>query len=112
MHTLLTTIVTPDSFQHIISTTWAPGYRASRIESLIKNQLESRNVTLEDATRIQLDQISHIFIELKPILSSMDPNGFTKYPTASIQWLKRVLSWNGDTNVKANLEEAAVFETW
>ena len=96
--------ITPDEYPYPISFEWAEPYRAERITELI---LSEEQLSLEDMQAIQLDQVTLLYRDFKPILESIQP--LLQSPEA-IDWLDRLLQWDG--NLSTDSQEATVFETW
>ncbi|MDV2997246.1 MAG: Penicillin acylase 2 proenzyme [Chroococcidiopsis sp. SAG 2025] len=101
--------VAPDSYPYQISLEWAEPYRAERIRELILSQ---DKLSLQDMQAIQLDQITLLYRDFKPILERIQPilNSLDPLPTATLDWLNQLLEWNG--NVSPDSRTATVFEAW
>ncbi|MGL6337795.1 MAG: penicillin acylase family protein, partial [Waterburya sp.] len=94
--------ITPDNYPYEINGEFDPGYRAERINELINSK---DKLSLEDMQSIQLDQVSLLYRDLKPILEKTNPTSEQgKY------WRDRLLTWDG--NLSLNSQEATVFESW
>ncbi|MGF1514951.1 MAG: penicillin acylase family protein [Elainellaceae cyanobacterium] len=101
--------IAPDDYPYPISFEWAEPFRAQRIRELIERDDE---LSLEDMQAIQLDQRSLLFESFKPVLQQIEPllEAMTPRPEAALDWLDRLLVWNG--NMNANLQRPTVFQTW
>lgn len=102
--------IAPDEYPYQLSFEWAEPYRAERIEELL---LSKDKLSLEDMQAIQLDQVSLLFRDFKPILANMKPilEGLNPRPSRdALRWLNRLLRWDGNLTTKSR--EGTVFETW
>jgi acyl-homoserine lactone acylase PvdQ len=87
------------------------GYRAERITNLIeqgsgKGILDVK-LGVPAMQAMQLDVISYVFRDFKPVLAAMDS------ATLSVQaseWRSLLLGWDGD--MKVGSREASVFNRW
>ncbi|MEM9156427.1 MAG: TIGR03118 family protein, partial [Cyanobacteria bacterium P01_F01_bin.33] len=99
----------PDSYPFNLGFEWAEPLRAERIRDL----LESKEVlSFEDMQEIQLDRISYLYRDFKPVLQAIRPilNNLNPIPKEALRWLNRVLSWDGDIDSRSR--RATVFESW
>lgn len=94
--------VTPSNYPYEISGDFAEPYRAERIRELI---LSKDKLSFEDMQTIQLDQVSLLYQDFRPILETLNPLS----EQATI-WRDRLLSWDGNTQPSS--VEATVFEAW
>jgi penicillin amidase len=99
--------VAPDDYPYRISYDWfSPGYRAQRMEKLLKAKVaEGKPFTMDDMRNIQADTYSIPGELLRPYLLALTPENDQQ--TKSLSYIK---SWNLDYDV--NSVGAAVFETW
>jgi penicillin amidase len=96
--------IAPDNYPYQLGFEWAEPYRAERIEDLI---LSKDKLAFEDMQAIQLDQVTLLFRDFKPILKEIKP---LLKDEPALEWLNRLLSWDG--NLTAQSKEGTVFETW
>ncbi len=94
--------VVPKDYPYLITVDWAEPYRAERIESLLQAQEKH---DLESLKKIQLDEVSLLFLAFKPYLARL-PLADEKAKA----WRDRLLAWDGNESVKS--EEATVFEAF
>ncbi len=95
--------VTPEGYPYDLSLEWAEPYRAERIEELI--EAAGDDLTAEDMARIQRDQRSSLFRDLRPILERVEPRS-----EEARGWRGRLLAWDGEA--KPGSREATVFASW
>ncbi|SMB95594.1 penicillin acylase family protein [Deinococcus hopiensis] len=97
--------VVPGSFPFTLANdrNWAEPYRAERITQLLTAQ--PTGLTVEDVKRVQLDTVSLVWRDLKPLLLATRPDG-----DPSRQMLQRLKTWDG--NERADRAEPAIFEAW
>lgn len=94
--------VTPPTYPYSISRQWAEPYRAERIRELL---LSKDKLSLEDMQTFQLDQVSLLYRNFRPILERLDLTS-----EQARTWRDRLLAWDGDT--RPDSMEATVFEAW
>ncbi|OKH23306.1 hypothetical protein NIES593_10420 [Hydrococcus rivularis NIES-593] len=94
--------LTPANYPYEINGNFAVPYRAERIRELI---LSKDKLSLEDMQAIQLDQVSLLYRDFRPILERLEP-----ISEAGQTWRDRLLAWDGDT--QPDSVEASVFEAW
>jgi penicillin amidase len=80
---------------------WADPYRAARIRERLQSLPAA---TLPQIQAVQLDQVTLLWRELRPVLERMRAGGDAE------RWRQRLVAWDGDA--RAESEEAAVFEAW
>lgn len=79
--------VAPDSYPYLISTDWAPPYRAARITELIE---AGQDFTVDDMAAIQADVVSLQARQVLPYLTALTPTGDLE--RAAVDLLK---NWDG-----------------
>jgi penicillin G amidase len=94
--------ITPDNYPYEINGRFAPPYRSERISELINSK---DKLSLEDMQNIQLDQVSLLYRDFRPILEKIEP-----ISEQGKEWRDRLLAWDGNTQPSS--QEATVFETW
>ena len=94
--------LTPDNYPYQINGSFAEPYRAERIIELIESKDQ---LSLEDMQAIQLDQVSLLYRDFRPILEQLEP-----VSEQAQEWRERLLNWDGNT--QPNSQEASVFEAW
>ncbi len=101
--------VVSDKYPFFISSSWAPPYRAERIEELIQQLIENEDgLTIEHMADIQGDQISLQSIELLPYLKTIQAEDLeSDVGEAALQHLK---TWDGSMN--ENSVAATIYATW
>ncbi len=102
--------IAPDEYPYQLSFEWAEPYRAERIEDLL---LSKDKLSFEDMQAIQLDQVSLLFRDFKPILANIKPILKDLNPSGNrnaLRWLNRLLHWDGNLTTKSR--EGTVFQTW
>jgi penicillin amidase len=92
--------VVGDQYPHLITTVWSPGYRAARIEELLK---ATPKLTVDDFKRIQLDTVSEYAKTVAPLYASLTVTDTTLQPLIS-----RFNGWDG--NLTVDSVPAAVYE--
>ena len=92
----------PNNYPYQINGNYAEPYRAERITELIESK---EKLSLEDMQSIQLDRVTLLYRDFKPILEQLQPNS----PQAQ-EWRDRLLNWDGNT--LPDSQEASVFEAW
>ncbi len=98
--------VVDERYPYLLSTDWAPPYRAQRIVELIQEgSADGTGLTLEDMVRIQADQRSSQTAELLPWLLQVPPRDERQE-----QALSALRSWDG----VASRESVAttIYEAW
>ena len=93
---------TPENYPYQINGSYVEPYRAERITELIESK---DRLSTEDIAAIQLDRVSLLYRDFRPILEQIEPNS----PQAR-EWRDRLLDWDGNTEVDSI--EATVFEAW
>jgi penicillin amidase len=101
--------IAPSEYPYYISSEWAEPYRAERITKLIT---EKDELSLKDMRAIQLDQVSLLYRDFRPILESLKPilEGLDPLPKKAIARLNSLLDWDGKITV--NSRKATIFESW
>ncbi|MGK7894454.1 MAG: penicillin acylase family protein [Xenococcus sp. (in: cyanobacteria)] len=104
--------IASDEYPYQLGFEWAEPYRAERIEDLL---LSKEKLSLEDMQAIQLDQVSLLFRDFKPILANIKPiledlDLNLPHNRKALKWLNRLLRWDG--NLTTESRQATVFETW
>lgn len=92
----------PDSYPHVISTNWDPGFRATRIVNMIERQAKH---STDDVASMQRDVQSAEATVLLPWLLEATP-----VDSAGSKAVERLRGW--DRTVRADSAEAALFEEW
>ena len=92
----------PDNYPYQINGNYAEPYRAERITELIESK---DKLSIEDMQDIQLDRVTLLYRDFRPILEQLQPNS----PQAQ-EWRDRLLNWDGNT--LPDSQEASVFEAW
>lgn len=82
---------------------WAEPYRARRITGLLSAR--SGGLTLDDVKRVQLDTVSLVWQDLKPLLLATRPDG-----DLSARALELLRGWDGNQTVDS--VPSTVFEAW
>ena len=101
--------VVSDDYPFFISSSWAPRYRADRIEELILQFTDGDSkISIEDMIAIQSDQISRQAIELLPYLQAVEPS-VSKSELAQLA-LDHVITWDAD--MSADSVAATIYATW
>ncbi len=94
--------VVPDDYPYLLATTWPEPYRAERI---IERLNASPRHSVDDMMALQMDEMSLMAAELKPLLLKYPPRDErAKVVHAMLK------EWNNVA--KANLAEPLIFETW
>lgn len=94
--------ISPRDYPYDITGYFDEPYRAERINNLI---LSKDKLSFEDMQAIQLDQVSLLYHDFRPILERLSL-GSERAST----WRDRLLSWDGNTHPDS--VEATVFEAW
>jgi penicillin G amidase len=94
--------ITPANYPYEINGSFADPYRAERIRELI---LAKDKLSLEDMQAIQLDQVSLLYRDFRPILQQLQPTS-----EQGQTWRDRLLAWDGNTTPDS--VEASVFAAW
>ena len=94
--------ITPDNYPYEINGEFAPGYRAERITELIESK---DKLSIEDMQEFQLDTVSLLYRDLKPVLEQIEPTS-----EQGMYWRDRLLAWDGELTLDS--QEATVFESW
>ena len=94
--------ITSDNYPYEINGEFAPGYRAERITELINSK---DKLSFEDMQEFQLDTVSLLYRDLKPILEEIEPTS-----EQGMHWRDRLLAWDGELTLDS--QEATVFESW
>ena len=92
--------VVDDTYPYLISTDWAPGYRAARIVAMIEAVEE---LSLSDMADIQADSTSIYAQELLPALLELEPDA-----ARSAQALDLLRAWDGSLDRESSA--AVIFE--
>lgn len=92
----------PDNYPYAINGSFAIPYRARRITALIEAK---DRLSFEDMKAIQLDQVSLLYRDFRPVLEQIAPTS-----SRGMEWRDRLLAWDGDTDPAS--KEASVFEAW
>ena len=93
---------TPEGWPYVFTYDWAPGFRAARIEQLIRAK---PRLSPEDFARIQGDEVSLMALSFRPVLERLRPQS-----ARAAEWRKKLLVWNADET--ASSTEASVFQAW
>jgi penicillin amidase len=94
--------VVPDSYPHVISTSWEAPYRAARITESLE---PLRSASMADMQRLQLDQRSAQVPRLLPFLLGAQPAS-----DRARRALDRLRGWDG--TMAARSAEAALFKAY
>jgi penicillin amidase len=82
---------------------WAEPYRAARITELLS--AKATGLTLDDVKRVQLDTVSLVWRDLKPLLLATRPGG-----DLSTRALDLLRDWDGNQTVDS--VPSTIFEAW
>ncbi|ADR37525.1 peptidase S45 penicillin amidase [Oceanithermus profundus DSM 14977] len=93
---------TPEGWPYTFTHDWAPGFRAARIEQLIRARPK---LSPEDFARIQGDEVSLMARSFRPVLERLRPQS-----ERAAEWHRKLLAW--DANETASSTEATVFQAW
>ncbi|WP_457633323.1 penicillin acylase family protein [Oceanithermus desulfurans] len=93
---------TPEGWPYAFTYDWAAGFRATRIEELIRAK---PRLSPEDFARIQGDEVSLMARSFRPVLERLQPRS-----ERAAEWRKKLLAW--DANETASSTEATVFQAW
>ncbi|WP_456414356.1 penicillin acylase family protein [Oceanithermus profundus] len=93
---------TPEGWPYTFTHDWAPGFRAARIEQLIRAKPK---LSPEDFARIQGDEVSLMARSFRPVLERLRPQS-----ERAAEWHRKLLAW--DANETASSTEATVFQAW
>ena len=94
--------IVPDNYPYEINGTFSDGYRAERITELIESK---DKLSFEDMQEFQLDTVSLLYRDLKPVLEEIEPTS-----EQGRHWRDRLLAWDGELTFDS--QEATVFEAW
>ncbi len=94
--------LTPYNYPYEINGSFVEPYRAERITELIESK---EKLSLEDMKAIQLDRVSLLYRDFKPLLEQLEPTS-----ELAQEWQHRLLRWDG--NILPDSQEASVFEAW
>ncbi len=95
--------IVPDDYPHLIAARWRAPYRANRIADLIA---ANDTATLDNVAQTQIDQVSLMARDLKPLLMElMPPDKIENDPL-----LSAMLRWNGEMD-RARMEPL-IFLLW
>lgn len=103
---------TPAGYPHFISSQFAPGYRAQRIEQLLQQQLGSgQKITSDYTQQMQLD-VQDLSVQplLQQLLKMYREVSKTDAQSNKSQALKRLADWQGDASVES--VGATLFYGW
>jgi penicillin amidase len=92
----------PDSYPYLLTANWPEGYRAQRILDRLASQPRH---SLDDMGRLQMDELSLMVSDLKPLLLGLPPRG-----ARAAEVYARLRAWNDVT--AASAAEPLIFETW
>ena len=92
----------PDTYPYRINGNYGEPYRAERITELIESK---EKLSLEDMQAIQLDTVTLLYRDFRPILEQIEPT-----TSEAKEWRDRLLHWDGD--MQPDSQEAAVFAAW
>ena len=97
---------TSNDYRYPITFRWeTPPYRAKRIAELLYRDTNKHLLTQKDMASIQLDVMSVLWLDLKPILSKTTPND-----SRSRMALKILDQWDGRMTTDSNA--ATIFSFW
>lgn len=91
-----------ETYPHLISAEWPPGFRAKRLDSLLASMGEA---TVEQSINWQLDIVSGAATDLLPLLMATDPAG-----PDSAQAIAMLKGWNGA--MERSRIEPLIYATW
>lgn len=96
-----------DDYPHLISTSWAPSYRADRIGAAIRELIdeEGRALTAQDFVRLQGDVLDTQSQELLPFLLRAQPRD--ERQSAALRILAQ---WDGRSDMTSSA--AAIYQAW
>jgi penicillin amidase len=95
-----------DDYPHLISTNWAPPYRAQRIEQVIRAAVASgKKLSVGDFARLQGDLMSLQAAELLPFIGSLSAH--TAHLESALATLRE---WDG--TMAEDSVAAALYESW
>lgn len=98
--------VAGDDYPYFVSHDWASPARARRIESLLRESIDSgRRLDVADMQRIQGDTLDLEAAQTMALLRGRLPRG--EHATQAAQYLK---DWNGEMG--ADSQGAAIFQSW
>lgn len=97
--------VVPDSYGFNLGNNrnWAEPYRAERITELL--QARPSGLTVDDVKKVQMDTVSLVWRDLKPLLLATRPDGET-----SRKALELLKGWDGNETIDS--VPATIYETW
>ncbi|XOB98351.1 penicillin acylase family protein [Deinococcota bacterium DY0809b] len=93
---------TPEGWPYVFTYDWAQGFRAERIERLIRAKAK---LSPEDFARIQGDEVSLMARSFRPVLERIQPSS-----DRAREWRSKLLAWDGGET--AGSLEASVFQAW
>ena len=93
---------TPEGWPYVFTYDWAQGFRAERIERLIRAKAK---LSPEDFARIQGDEVSLMARSFRPVLERIQPQS-----DRAREWRSKLLAWDGGET--AGSLEASVFQAW
>jgi penicillin amidase len=91
-----------DSYPYLLTAVWPPGYRAQRISERLDDQ---PRFSVDDMAALQMDELSLMALELKPLLLAIPPRG----ARAAIAY-RMLEGWNGVASPQA--PEPLIFTAW
>jgi penicillin amidase len=94
--------VVGDKYPHLISATWAEGYRAARIRDLLGDR---RDLAIEDMMAIQADSVSLQALEMKELLTGVE---FKDQRSRDVA--RRIAEWDGKAD--RDRAEPLIFAAW
>jgi penicillin amidase len=87
--------VSPANYPLLITHDWASGsngYRAKRITQLITDKISaSAKVSPEDMKAIQLDTVSELARDLKPLLETLPQSALS---ADGVKWIQQLIAWD------------------
>ncbi|HGY08470.1 MAG TPA: penicillin acylase family protein [Oceanithermus profundus] len=92
----------PEDWPYTFTHDWALGFRAARIEQLIRAKPK---LSPEDFARIQGDELSLMARSFRPVLERLTPQS-----ARAAEWREKLLAW--DFVESAGSLEASVFQAW
>lgn len=97
--------VVPDSYPFNLGNirNWAEPYRAERITELLQGK--PTGLTLDDVKKVQMDTVSLVWRDFKPLLLATQPDG-----DLSRQALALLQDWDGNETLSS--VQASIFEAW
>eukprot|EP00761_Pharyngomonas_kirbyi_P012726 gb/GECH01012753.1/.p1 GENE.gb/GECH01012753.1/~~gb/GECH01012753.1/.p1 ORF type:complete len:727 (+),score=126.92 gb/GECH01012753.1/:1-2181(+) len=106
----------PETYAHVITKDWSPGYRAQRITQVLQH-LEDNNTSVDvDVMRsLQQDQVTLQWEDMKYLVKQMNQsldNLQLQDSDKQREWIGKLMEWDGNEARSLDTQVATVYEGW